>query len=89
MATYPLHAEFSDISALAQALGERKISARELAQSALNAVDKNAALNAFVDIQPEQTLAQADAALYQAKKAGRDRAELWMATAQSITLRRS
>ena len=36
-----------------------------------------------------QLFEQADAALYQAKKAGRDRAELWMATAQSITLRRS
>lgn len=36
-----------------------------------------------------QLFEQADAALYQAKKAGRDRAELWTATAQSITLRRS
>lgn len=62
MATHPLHAEFSDISTLAQALGERKISARELAQSALDAIGHHAALNAFVDVQPELTLAQADAA---------------------------
>jgi aspartyl-tRNA(Asn)/glutamyl-tRNA(Gln) amidotransferase subunit A len=62
MATYPLHSEFSDITALAEALRQRKVSARELAQSALQAIDRHSRLNAFVDVQPELTLAQADAA---------------------------
>lgn len=62
MTKHAIHSEFSDIGALSQALRERKISARELAQSALHAAQDHSSLNAFTDIQPELTLAQADAA---------------------------
>jgi aspartyl-tRNA(Asn)/glutamyl-tRNA(Gln) amidotransferase subunit A len=62
MTKHAIHSEFSDIGALSQALRERKISARELAESALHVAQDHSSLNAFTDIQPELTLAQADAA---------------------------
>lgn len=52
---------FSDISALAQALRAGTLSARELAQDALQEAQKNE-LNAFIHIDADLTLAQADAA---------------------------
>jgi aspartyl-tRNA(Asn)/glutamyl-tRNA(Gln) amidotransferase subunit A len=61
MPTTPLHQEFADLTAVAHALRAGKVSARELAQSALAAAQADT-LNVFVDIQPELTLAQADAA---------------------------
>lgn len=61
MPTTPLHQEFADLTAVARALRAGKVSARELAQSALAAAQADT-LNVFVDIQPELTLAQADAA---------------------------
>ncbi|MCB5363702.1 Asp-tRNA(Asn)/Glu-tRNA(Gln) amidotransferase subunit GatA [Pusillimonas sp. CC-YST705] len=57
-----LHTEFSSIADLRQALNDRRISAQELAQSALAAAEKAADLNAFLHIDTELTLAQARAA---------------------------
>ncbi len=62
MAKLPLHTEFDSISSLSAALSSRALSARELAQSALDAAQAHASLNAFVHIDPELTLAQADQA---------------------------
>ena len=59
----PLHTEFGDIAGLAAALRERRVSAREVAQSALDAAaSSQSSLNAFVHLEPELTLTQADAA---------------------------
>lgn len=58
----PLHSEFSSIADLRTALSERKVSARELADSALQAIQQHAGLNAFLHVDPELTRAQADAA---------------------------
>ncbi|HLS42908.1 MAG TPA: Asp-tRNA(Asn)/Glu-tRNA(Gln) amidotransferase subunit GatA [Paenalcaligenes sp.] len=54
--------EYPSIHALGTALREKKFSARELAQDALNNVTAHAHLNAFIDINAELTLQQADAA---------------------------
>lgn len=56
----PLHTEFDSISALSQALAARQVSAREIAHSALAYLPTQATLNAFVHIDPELTLKQAD-----------------------------
>lgn len=62
MSSTPLHTEFDSIASLRQALLERKFSARELAASALNAAQSRSDLNAFLHLDPDLTLAQADAA---------------------------
>ena len=62
MIPMPLHSQFDSIEALQRALQARKLSARELAQSALEATQANAGLNAFLHIDDTLTLAQADAA---------------------------
>ena len=56
----PLHTEFDSIAALRAAMAERRVSARELAASALDAAHARSDLNAFLHIDPELTLAQAD-----------------------------
>jgi len=58
----PLHTEFAGIAELRKALDERRISAVELAQSALDAIAARHELNAFLHVDPELTLAQARAA---------------------------
>src|SRR5690606_15552245 len=55
----PLHSDFDSISSLRNALRDRKISALEIAQSALEAAQGRSDLNAFLHIEPELTLAQA------------------------------
>ena len=60
--TMPLHNEFDGIHALRDALAARSVSARELAQSALEAAAARTDLNAFLHVDPDLTLAQADAA---------------------------
>ncbi len=60
--TLPLHTEFDGIAALREALNQRKVSARELAESALQAADARSHLNAFVHVDAELTLAEAQAA---------------------------
>ncbi|NYT78714.1 Asp-tRNA(Asn)/Glu-tRNA(Gln) amidotransferase subunit GatA [Alcaligenaceae bacterium] len=55
-----LHQEFDSIASLRKALEARKISARELADSALSAIEARADLNAFLHIDPALTQAQAD-----------------------------
>ncbi len=65
MAKQPLHTQFSSIQAVRDALRSGKLSATELARSALDAISESS-LNAFVHVDPELTLAQAaraDAAL--------------------------
>ncbi len=62
MSSTPLHTEFGSIASLRGALRERKLSARELAASALDAAQADTSLNAFLHIDRELTLAQADAA---------------------------
>ena len=47
------------ISALRAQLDQKQVSATELAQAALERVEQTRALNAFVDVRPELTLAQA------------------------------
>lgn len=59
---HPLHTEFSGIAALRDALLRRQVSAVEVAQSALDAINTQGELNAFLDVNPELTLAQAQAA---------------------------
>jgi aspartyl-tRNA(Asn)/glutamyl-tRNA(Gln) amidotransferase subunit A len=58
----PLHSEFSSIAQLRAALAERKVSARELADSALTSIQTHSHLNAFLHVDADLTLAQADAA---------------------------
>ena len=58
----PLHTEFAGIAELRQALAERRVSAAELAQSALDAIAARHELNAFLHVDPDRTLAQARAA---------------------------
>ncbi|MEK7944393.1 Asp-tRNA(Asn)/Glu-tRNA(Gln) amidotransferase subunit GatA [Pigmentiphaga sp. YJ18] len=58
----PLHTEFAGIAELRKALDERRVSAVELAQSALEAIAARHELNAFLHVDPELTLAQARAA---------------------------
>lgn len=53
--------EFSDLTTLGQALRAGTLSARELAQDALNRIAQNN-LNAFIHVDTDLTLAQADAA---------------------------
>lgn len=60
--TMPLHNEFDGIHALHDALAARSVSARELAKSALEAAASRSDLNAFLHVDPDLTLAQADAA---------------------------
>ncbi|WP_353149440.1 Asp-tRNA(Asn)/Glu-tRNA(Gln) amidotransferase subunit GatA [Pollutimonas bauzanensis] len=62
MSSTPLHSEFDSIQSLRTALQERKLSARELAASALDAAQARNDLNAFLHVDPALTLAQADAA---------------------------
>jgi aspartyl-tRNA(Asn)/glutamyl-tRNA(Gln) amidotransferase subunit A len=57
-----IHTEFADIAALRAALDERRVSAVELAQSALEAIESAAELNAFLHVDAELTLNQARAA---------------------------
>jgi aspartyl-tRNA(Asn)/glutamyl-tRNA(Gln) amidotransferase subunit A len=57
--TPAIHSEFDDIAALRQALDSRKVSATELAQSALDAIDGARHLNAFLHVDPDLTLQQA------------------------------
>ncbi|QXX80138.1 Asp-tRNA(Asn)/Glu-tRNA(Gln) amidotransferase subunit GatA [Alcaligenes ammonioxydans] len=54
--------EFATIAALRHALHNKTVSARELAQHALDNSARQKALNAFVQQDPDLTLAQADAA---------------------------
>ncbi|OZI40621.1 Asp-tRNA(Asn)/Glu-tRNA(Gln) amidotransferase GatCAB subunit A [Bordetella genomosp. 1] len=62
MAKPALHTEIGDIAALRAALAARKVSAVELAQSALAAIESAAPLNAFLHVDADLTLAQARAA---------------------------
>ena len=55
----PLHTQFPSISALRAALQSREISAIEVAESALQAAEAHASLNAFLHIDRDLTLAQA------------------------------
>ncbi|WP_341667773.1 Asp-tRNA(Asn)/Glu-tRNA(Gln) amidotransferase subunit GatA [Alcaligenes sp. SDU_A2] len=57
-----LSPEFASIATLRQALQDKSISARELAQQALERSAQHQDLNAFVQQEPALTLAQADAA---------------------------
>lgn len=57
-----LHTEFQDIAALRAALDNRQVSAVELAQSALAAIEAQSELNAFLHVDPSLTLEQAEAA---------------------------
>lgn len=50
---------FDGITQLNVALRDRKVSATELAQQLLTDIEANASLNAFIDVNPELTLAQA------------------------------
>ena len=51
--------QFNSLAQLGQALSARKLSATELAQDCLKQIQEQAALNAFVDVDAELTLAQA------------------------------
>jgi aspartyl-tRNA(Asn)/glutamyl-tRNA(Gln) amidotransferase subunit A len=51
--------KYPGISELRQQLDSAQVSAVELAQAALQSAEQNKALNAFLDIQPESTMAQA------------------------------
>jgi len=62
MPTMPLHTQFDSIEALSAALRQRKVSAMELADSALEAVQARSDLNAFLHVDAELTRAQARAA---------------------------
>ncbi|NYT67440.1 Asp-tRNA(Asn)/Glu-tRNA(Gln) amidotransferase subunit GatA [Pusillimonas noertemannii] len=62
MSTMPLHTEFDSIEALGAALRQGKVSALELADSALDAIQAQSGLNAFLHVDAELTRAQARAA---------------------------
>lgn len=59
MSHTPLHTEFDGIAGLKQALATRKISALDITQSALHAIQSRADLNAFLHIDPDLSLEQA------------------------------
>jgi len=60
--SFPLHTQFADIAALRAALIKRDLSAVELAQSALAAIESHKSLNAFLHVDADLTLAQAKVA---------------------------
>jgi aspartyl-tRNA(Asn)/glutamyl-tRNA(Gln) amidotransferase subunit A len=60
--TSALHNEFGDIASLRAALRARRLSAVELAESALAAIERAKPLNAFLHVDADLTLAQARAA---------------------------
>ncbi len=62
MSSKPLHTEFDSIEALRGALRSRQVSAVELADSSLAAIQAHSDLNAFLHVDPELTRAQAQAA---------------------------
>lgn len=62
MSNMPLHTEFDSIEALRSALSAGKVSALELADSALGAIQARSDLNAFLHVDAELTRAQARAA---------------------------
>ena len=47
------------IAELSRALADKKVSAVELAQAHLDRIESHQKLNAFIDVRPEETLAQA------------------------------
>ena len=59
MTKLPLHTQFASIESLREALQSRELSAAEVARSALDAVEANADLNAFLHVDAELTLKQA------------------------------
>jgi len=61
MSSTPLHTQFDGIASLRKALQARELSARDLASSALDAAVARDDLNAFLHIDRELTLTQADA----------------------------
>ena len=54
--------QFNDINALRQALDDGRFSAKEMTQDLLGDIEKHRQLNAFVDVQPALSLAQAQRA---------------------------
>jgi aspartyl-tRNA(Asn)/glutamyl-tRNA(Gln) amidotransferase subunit A len=62
MTKHALHSEFAGIAELRAALAARQVSAVELAESALAAIDASQSLNAFLHVDPALTLAEARAA---------------------------
>jgi aspartyl-tRNA(Asn)/glutamyl-tRNA(Gln) amidotransferase subunit A len=62
MTKHALHSEFAGIAELRSALAARQVSAVELAESALAAIDARQSLNAFLHVDPALTLAEARAA---------------------------
>src|SRR5690606_19535449 len=62
MQNQPLHTQFPSIQALRAALEAREVSATEVAESALQAIDDHSKLNAFLHVDRDLTLAQARAA---------------------------
>ena len=61
MSDAPLHTQFNNIAELRQALAARKISAQELTQSALDAIQARPELNAFLHVDADLSLEQARA----------------------------
>lgn len=62
MPNMPIHTEFNSIDALRGALRARKVSALEVADSALQAIEAHAGLNAFLHVDPQLSREQAKAA---------------------------
>ncbi|TAL77851.1 MAG: Asp-tRNA(Asn)/Glu-tRNA(Gln) amidotransferase subunit GatA [Burkholderiaceae bacterium] len=62
MSSLPIHTEFGSIDALRRALRDHKISALEVADSALQAIQASTSLNAFLHVDPDLTREQARAA---------------------------
>lgn len=54
--------QFADIAALQHALESRQLSATELTDAVLKDIEQHSSLNAFVDVQPALSLAQAELA---------------------------
>ena len=54
--------QYADIIALRQALDNKQISVKELTQTLLGEIKHHANLNAFVDVQADLSLAQAEIA---------------------------
>ncbi len=59
MSDAPLHTQFNSIAQLREALVSRQVSAQELAQSALDAIQARADLNAFLHVDATLSLEQA------------------------------
>ena len=68
MANLPIHTQFTSIQALREALHSGQVSATEIARSALDAVDANSGLNAFLHVDHSDLLSMGRSGSHQGRQ---------------------